>query len=369
MIPTTIDYLASGEARDHLSSQVGSLTVGKLVFGSRSARCGRSQTIWYRTNWSQHRAYGILYSENPKVSLCGRPMPRETLIRLLCPLPSWLNVHFDWTTNTTIEDGFAMKNTAILELKKRRKKTCSGWDSSTRILSQQVKCKFLWKMGVADWPVISPDAPRVCNCLHNLYAVLQRQNFTSRDMVQKVMLANSAKWPQESCTQSWVAYNPVSIMHRVQIMCTGSSRDVKFSRYRPHSWSCTLLGFMNSWCKWVMCAWKKTFGCFVTISTANTPEMLLVPQIVSIFALCNCLSSTLHMSLDQQKPSHVQNFRKIFCAPNWSTTTDNQSQEILDQSQHRKWPKNAVHHISVQMLEVAFLCRMQVWALVCVWSC
>ena len=25
--------------------QVGSLTVGKLVFGSRSARCGRSQTI------------------------------------------------------------------------------------------------------------------------------------------------------------------------------------------------------------------------------------------------------------------------------------------------------------------------------------
>ena len=28
-----------------LSSQVGSLTVGKLVFGSRSARCGRSQTI------------------------------------------------------------------------------------------------------------------------------------------------------------------------------------------------------------------------------------------------------------------------------------------------------------------------------------
>ena len=35
--------------------------------------------------------------------------------------------------------------------------------------------------------------PRVCNCLHNLYAVLRRQNFTSRDMVQKVMLANSAK--------------------------------------------------------------------------------------------------------------------------------------------------------------------------------
>ena len=40
-----VRLLASGEARDHLSSQVGSLTVGKLVFGSRSARCGRSQTI------------------------------------------------------------------------------------------------------------------------------------------------------------------------------------------------------------------------------------------------------------------------------------------------------------------------------------
>ena len=37
--------LASGEARDHLSSQVGSLTVGKLDFGSRSAQCGGSQTI------------------------------------------------------------------------------------------------------------------------------------------------------------------------------------------------------------------------------------------------------------------------------------------------------------------------------------
>ena len=40
-----VGLLASGEARDHLSSQVGSLTVGKLVLGSRSARCGRSQTI------------------------------------------------------------------------------------------------------------------------------------------------------------------------------------------------------------------------------------------------------------------------------------------------------------------------------------
>ena len=38
-----VRLLASGEARDHLSSQVGSLTVGKLVFGSRSARCVRSQ--------------------------------------------------------------------------------------------------------------------------------------------------------------------------------------------------------------------------------------------------------------------------------------------------------------------------------------
>ena len=53
--------------------------------------------------------------------------------------------------------------------------------------------------------------PRVCNCLHNLYAVLRRQNFTSRDMVQKVMLANSAKCPQESCTQSWAVYNPASM--------------------------------------------------------------------------------------------------------------------------------------------------------------
>ena len=40
-----VRLLASGEARDHLSSQVGRLTIGKLVFGSRSARCGRSQTI------------------------------------------------------------------------------------------------------------------------------------------------------------------------------------------------------------------------------------------------------------------------------------------------------------------------------------
>ena len=40
---------------------------------------------------------------------------------------------------------------------KKKKKTCSGWDSSTRILSQQVKRIFLWKMRVADWPVISPD--------------------------------------------------------------------------------------------------------------------------------------------------------------------------------------------------------------------
>ena len=64
-----VRLLASGEAMDHLSSQVGSLIVGKLVFGSRSARCGRSQKNWYRTNWSQHRLYGILYSENPKVSV------------------------------------------------------------------------------------------------------------------------------------------------------------------------------------------------------------------------------------------------------------------------------------------------------------
>ena len=40
-----VRLLASGEARDHLSSQVGSLTAGKRVLGSRSARCGRSQTI------------------------------------------------------------------------------------------------------------------------------------------------------------------------------------------------------------------------------------------------------------------------------------------------------------------------------------
>ena len=35
--------------------------------------------------------------------------------------------------------------------------------------------------------------------------------------------------------------------------CTGSSRDVKFCRRRPHSWSCTLLGLctldtMQPWC-------------------------------------------------------------------------------------------------------------------------
>ena len=30
-------------------------------------------------------------------------------------------------------------------------------------------------------------------------------------------------------------------------VCTGSSRDVKFCRRRPHCWSCTLLGVMYSW--------------------------------------------------------------------------------------------------------------------------
>ena len=69
-------------------------------------------------------------------------------------------------------------------------------------------------------------------------------------MVQKATLANSAKWPQGSWTQSRVAYNTAFVMHMVHIMCTGSSRDVKFClrTRRPHSWSCTLLGLMYSWC-------------------------------------------------------------------------------------------------------------------------
>ena len=40
-------------------------------------------------------------------------------------------------------------------------------------------------------------------------------------------------------------------------MCTGSSRDVKFCRRRPHSWSCTLLGYvlliLERFCKTKMC--------------------------------------------------------------------------------------------------------------------
>ena len=146
--------LASGEARDHLSSQVGSLTVGKLVFRSRFAQCGGSQKNWYRRNWTLHRAYGILHSENRKVSLilCVAVLCNEKLhsgFYVLCLL--------DWMS-TTIEDGFAMKNTAILELRKRRKNVLMMGLEYTRTIPTGF-------MDVAHRCVISRDGARAVSQL------------------------------------------------------------------------------------------------------------------------------------------------------------------------------------------------------------
>ena len=69
-----------------LFSHVGSLTVGKLVDKISSA-------VWYcdhnnylkNTNSTQHRSFQIPRKVN---LVCGLHVPRRTLTRLICPLPS-----------------------------------------------------------------------------------------------------------------------------------------------------------------------------------------------------------------------------------------------------------------------------------------
>ena len=75
-------------------------------------------------------------------------------------------------------------------------------------------------------PGISRILTRVLGCYRTLISSLLLR---SRDDIQEVTPSYLGN----------ILY--VSILHRVQIMCTGSSRDVKFCRRRPHSWSSTLL--------------------------------------------------------------------------------------------------------------------------------
>ena len=121
----SVRLLASGEARDHLSSQVGSLTVGNLVFGSRSARCGRSQTILISHKLiSASCVRYFIFRKSQSVSVWpsyatrnSNQAPMSSAFMIECPLR--LNNECN-NRGRLCNEKYSYPG--ILELKKRRKK-------------------------------------------------------------------------------------------------------------------------------------------------------------------------------------------------------------------------------------------------------